>query len=192
LVGLIDYLYDLYPLVRAVVLTATLTGVGLLVWKHLLVPLSKPMDDLSLALRIEDRHPTLNDALASTVEFLDREKGPDGESPAMRREMVRRTVGRVSALDFNKIVDRNGLRTASFGAGAFLLLCLAFAWAAPELSAKAVWRLAPPFSTVEWPKKTKLYLDQVVKRIGRNREYRLAGTVRGVVPKEGSFDVSFD
>ncbi|MGL4552588.1 MAG: hypothetical protein ACRC33_15555, partial [Gemmataceae bacterium] len=192
LVGLIDYLYDLYPLVRAVALAATLTGVGLVVWKSLLVPLARPADDLSLALRIEERHPTLNDALASTVQFLDQGKIPEGESAPMRREMVRRTIGRVGSLDFNKIVDRQGLRTASLGAASFLLLCAAFGWAAPELSAKAVWRLATPFSAVQWPKKTRIELEQVVRRIGRNREYRVSGVVRGVVPKEGSFDVSFD
>src|SRR4051794_29560978 len=53
LVGTVDWLYDLYPLVRAVALVGTLAGVGLLAWKHLIVPLSRPMDDLSLALQIE-------------------------------------------------------------------------------------------------------------------------------------------
>lgn len=190
--GLIDYLYDLYPLVRAVILTGLVSGIGLIFWKFLLAPLSQPMDDLSLALRIEERHPTLNDALASTVQFLDSSRTAEGESAPMRREMVRRTIGRVAGLDFNKIVDRKGLRSASLGAMAFLVVCICFALAVPELSAKAVWRLATPFSRVEWPKKTRLELDAVVLRIGRNREYRVSGIVRGVVPKEGSLDLAFD
>lgn len=191
-VGVVDWLYDLYPLVRAVALVGTLAGVGLLTWKQLLVPLSKPMDDLSLALQIEERHPTLNDALASTIQFLDRDRAPDGESAPMRREAVRRTIGRITGLDFNRIVDRKGLRAASMGASLCLVVGLALAYVAPNLAAKAVWRFATPFSSVEWPKKTQIDLDGVVRRIGRGREYRVSGTIRGVIPKEGTLELSLE
>jgi hypothetical protein len=190
--SLIDYLYDLFPLVRAVVLVATLTGMGLVTWFYLMRPLSQPMDDLSLALRIEERHPTLNDALASTVQFLDQERAsPSGESTSMRGEAVRRTIARVANLDFGKIVDRNGLQTATFGAVAFALVCLGFAVFTPELAAKGFWRLTTPFASVQWPKKTQIELDSYARKVGRNREYRLAGIVKGVVPREGTLELEF-
>src|SRR5262245_37115032 len=62
--GALDWLFALPPLVRGVILTGLLTGAGLIVYRLLIVPLSKPADDLSLALRVEERFPSLNDALA--------------------------------------------------------------------------------------------------------------------------------
>jgi hypothetical protein len=191
LVGLIDYLYDLFPLVRAVALVGLLASAGLVLWQTLLRPLRQPMDDLSLALRIEERHPTLNDALASTVQFLDKQQGPQGESDSMRREAVRRTIARVSNLDFNKIVDRSGLRTATFGAIVFLTLALGFLVFTPTLAAKAFWRLATPFATVQWPKKTQIELEPYPTKVGRNREMSLAGIIHGVIPREGTLEMEF-
>lgn len=191
-VSWIDYHYDLFPLVRAVVLVATLSGLGLIAWFYLLRPLSQPMDDLSLALRIEQRYPTLNDALASTVQFLDEQRAsPSGESPALRSEAVRRTLARIGNLDFGKIVDRRGLQTASFAAAVFATLTLGMVLFAPELATKGFWRLATPFASVQWPKKTQIELQPFARKVGRNREYQLAGVIRGVVPREGTLELEF-
>ncbi len=62
---------------------------------------------------------------------------------------------------------------------------------APSLAATALARLANPFGDVNWPKQTRLELDNVVKRIGRNKEYRLRGLVSGVVPKEVTAELFF-
>ena len=76
---------------RGVILTGLLTGAGIIVYRMLVKPLSEPTDDLSLALRVEERFPSLNDALASTMQFLERGDagGPQGESQSLRRETVR-------------------------------------------------------------------------------------------------------
>src|SRR5262245_36860525 len=73
--GLLDWRVHLPALVRAFVLTGLLAAVGVVVYRLLFRPLSEPTDDLSLALRVEERYPALNDALASTVQFLERQKG---------------------------------------------------------------------------------------------------------------------
>src|SRR5262249_57654141 len=95
--GFLDWLWRLPALVRAVVLVGTLAGAGLVAYRMLLRPLATRADDLALALRIEERYPSLNDALASTVQFLEqaekREKPADGRpampvSPAMRLEAL--------------------------------------------------------------------------------------------------------
>src|SRR5262249_53252282 len=111
LVGLADWRWHLPNLVRAVALTGLLGGAGLIVYRFLIQPLSQPTDDLSMALRVEERYPILNDALASTVQFLGG-AAPDGESPSLRREAVRRAVSKAEGCDFSRVVDSRGLRTA--------------------------------------------------------------------------------
>src|SRR5262245_23574842 len=94
LTGLLDFRVHLPGLVRAFVLTGMLAGAGVLLYRFLLKPLALPTDDLSLALRVEERYPLLNDGLASTVQFLERTP-PQGESASMRGEAIRRSLSRI-------------------------------------------------------------------------------------------------
>src|SRR4051812_14818298 len=66
--GLLDYMLHLPSLVRAMLLVGILGGACLVVYRLLLIPFSSPCDDLTLALRVEEAYPELNDALASTVQ----------------------------------------------------------------------------------------------------------------------------
>lgn len=191
-VGLLDQRFHLPGLVRAFALVGLLSGVGLLLYRYLIEPLAGPVDDLSLALRIEDRYPLLNDALATTVEFLDRSTGPAGESASLRGEAIRRTLARLDAIDFNAVVDNRGLRAAVPLAGLMLLTGLVLTSLFPLLTATAATRLLLPFAAVEWPKKTRLELNRVLTRIGRNKEYRLQGRVVGVIPDEVLLEVQHD
>ena len=161
LVGLADWRLHLPGLVRAFALTGLLAGAGVIVYQLLIQPLKAPVDDLSLALRIEERHPTLTDALASTVQFLERDVAPEGESASMRREAVRRTLGKAEGLDFNRVVSTRGLRTAGAAApsaqlvGTVALFVLSRpCWPPPRSLA---WRT--PSARLDWPKKTRLELD---------------------------------
>ena len=86
IVGLLDYALNAPALVRAAVLVGLLTAGGLFLRRGLLQPLRELNDDLALALRVESHFPALNDALASTVQFLDRpDDDPGVGSPALRR-----------------------------------------------------------------------------------------------------------
>ena len=190
LVGAIDYRVDLPGLVRAVVLVSLLAGAGVILYRFLLRPLRLPTDDLSLALRIEDRYPLLNDGLASTVQFLD--QGATGDSPGMRREAIRRTLGKIAGLDFGKVIDGRGTRPAVLAALVALGLAIPAAIFWPTLAGTAVARLANPFAAIEWPKKTRLELGDVPSRIGRNREYRVTGVVKGVVPREVVVELGYE
>ena len=181
-VGVVDYRLHLPGLARAVVLVSLLAAGGVIVLRFLLRPLRQPADDLSLALRIEDRYPLLNDSLASTVQFL--AGGVGGDSVSMRREAVRRALGRAAGLDFSRVADARGTRSALVAAVVTLALAGSLAARWPALAATAAARLANPFASVDWPKKTRLELEGVPARIGRGREYRVHGSVAGVVPRE--------
>src|SRR2546427_254626 len=92
----LDWLVHLPSLVRAVALVFSLTGAGLILYLYLFRPLGAPVDDLTLALRVEEIYPALNDSLASTVEFLQQAEDSDqGGSPAMKRAAIRRTLDQV-------------------------------------------------------------------------------------------------
>ena len=98
---------------RAFCLVGLLTGVALLFFRWLWQPLRTPTDNLSLALRIEDSFPILNDSLASTVQFLAHEDAETPDSASLRQEAVRRALRRAERINFYQIVDSRGLRTAS-------------------------------------------------------------------------------
>ncbi|MFO0928729.1 MAG: hypothetical protein U0736_17195 [Gemmataceae bacterium] len=110
--GLLDYQVHLPGLVRAGVLVGLLAGAVAVVLRYLLVPLAEPADDLSLALRIEDRYPLLNDASGDHRRVPRPDAAAGGRVGEHAREAVRRTLTRVEGLDFGRVVDEARLGLA--------------------------------------------------------------------------------
>jgi hypothetical protein len=182
--GLLDWRWHLPALVRTVVLVGTLVGGIVVAYRYLFRPLSVPSDDLSLALRIEEEYPSLNDALASTVQFLERGTRAESSSAVLEREAVKRALGRAAGCDFGKVVDKRGLVWAGVSGGLFTALTAALIVLAPTLAATAFLRLANPFGGIDWPKKTQLEIEEPRSRIGRNEAFEVRGSVRGVIPPQ--------
>ncbi len=182
--GLLDWRWHLPDLVRAIVLVATLAGSVLVAYRYLFRPLSAPSDDLSLALRVEEEYPALNDALASTVQFLERGGRAESSSAALEREAIKRALRGAAGCDFAKVVNKRGLVCAGVSGALFAALTAALIVLWPALAATAFLRLAHPFGGVEWPKKTQLEIDEPRSRIGRNEAFAVSGTVRGVIPPQ--------
>jgi hypothetical protein len=90
---------------RAGALVGLLTGAGYLIYHLLIHPLTKKSDDLSLALRIEELYPELNDALASTIQFLDQPDAPSGGDKQMRAKAIEKATRQAASFDFNAILD---------------------------------------------------------------------------------------
>ncbi|HYT95186.1 MAG TPA: hypothetical protein VEL76_41095, partial [Gemmataceae bacterium] len=61
---------DLPGMIRALFLVGILGGTAYVTYRFLWRPMAARTDDLSLALRVEEQYPILNDSLASTIEFL--------------------------------------------------------------------------------------------------------------------------
>jgi hypothetical protein len=181
--GLLDWTADLPGLVRAVLLVLILSGSSFIVWRYLLAPLAAQADDLALALRIEEAYPTLNDALASTVQFLQQPESASAGSPVLRREAVQRALRLAEGCDFTKVVNRRGLRLTELAAVAILGLGVILLWRQPALSATALLRLANPYGEHDWPKATQLDLD-FRERIAIGQPFILKGAVSGVVPSK--------
>ena len=177
---LLDILLPLPSLVRAALLVGWLVGAGLIAWRWLYRPLAQRCDDLSLALRVEQRFPSLNDALASTVQFLDAPAASNGESAGLRREAIKRALDRAKNFDFNRVVDARGLRTAfcvdAVGAViAAVTLVLVF----PDPALCALVRLVNPFNNRD---QSTLEVDAPRQRVAEGETYEVHGRVRGVLP----------
>jgi hypothetical protein len=190
-VGALDASVVLPSLVRAGVLVGWLVGAGLIVWFFFYKALGRRFDDLSLALRIEQRFPTLNDALASTVQFL-AAPAAEGDSASLRREAVKRALDKAKGCDFNRIVDARGLRGAAALAALATTVAFVLAMFFPAAALSALTRLVDPFNQRDLPPQTALELDAPRERIGRNEAFEINGRVTGVVPAKAWIAVRID
>src|SRR5579883_155735 len=161
-----------------------LAGGILVAYRYLFRPLSAPRDDLSLALRVEEQYPSLNDALASTVQFLERGTSSESSSAVLEREAVKRALGHVVGYDFGKVVNKRGLVWAGVSGSIFTALAVALILLSPALAGTAFLRLANPFGGIDWPKRTRLEIEVPRLRIGRNEAFEVRGRVRGVIPSQ--------
>lgn len=105
-----------------ILLLAVAAGtLGCLAYRYLLVPLRRTPGDLQVARYIEERHPELNDAFVSAVEYGDaRLRGPQ---KALQAQLMAYVAEYSEQIDFRKIVDRRRhLRLRAAAAGAVLVL----------------------------------------------------------------------
>ncbi|HVS34129.1 MAG TPA: hypothetical protein VMS17_01025 [Gemmataceae bacterium] len=179
-----DWQWHLHSLIRAELLVFWLASMGLLAWRYLYQPLSQRCNDLSLALRLEERFPALNDALASTVQFLDVPDGAGGESASLRGEAVKRTLTRAKSYDFNRIVDARYLRTiaACAALAAVGAVTLALIWPGPAYS--GLTRLLNPFNNRDLPPKSLVTLipNSPPSRVSKGEPYEINARITGFLP----------
>lgn len=192
--GFLDWRWHLPSLVRAIALVATLVGSGLIFLRFFLRPLRTPADDLSLALRIEDSYPSLNDALASTVQFLQPRSEGKGQvdSPAMRREAVKQALKGVASCKLERVVNSRGLGLATFSLAVAFTVAGVLVWIDPARAAHAMVRLGDPFGNHDWPRNTRIELDPPRPRIGRNEPFDIRGWLKGVIPPRATIVFRFD
>jgi hypothetical protein len=182
LAGLLDWTVDAAPFVRAFLLVGILGGTLFCSYQLLWRPMKSRMDDLSLAIRVEDEYPVLNDALASTVQLLQQpEDSPTAGSPAMRKETVQRALRLAQGCDFNKTVNARWLRTVSATATLIAALVVLVCVLSPALALAAFLRLVHPFDEHEWPRETQLALDYRGK-IAKGQSFEIRGIVSGKIP----------
>jgi len=186
--GLLDWQVHLPGLVRALLLVGTLSGAGLVAYRSLLTPLSVRDDDLALALRIEEQYPVLNDALASTVQFLQQPSDARTGSPVLRREAVVRAMRLAQGCDFTQVVNARGLRLASVAALTLLAAAaVLFVWA-PAWAWTALLRLGDPFGEHDWPRQTQIALV-FPERVAVGQPFVIHGKVTGVLPEQATIEL---
>ncbi len=170
-------------------LTVTLAFAGTLGYVFLLRPLSSRNDDLSLALRVEEQYPILNDALASTVQFLEGPHAVAGASPALQQEAVQRALRLAQGCDFNKAVNPRGLSLAVGVFILFLAVTLGMIIMRPGLARTALARFADPFGDHPWAGKTAIDV-RFPRFLALGQPLAFSGELRGTIPAKA--DIEFD
>lgn len=186
LLGLFDYSNYLPRLIRATALVGILAGAGALFFKLLIDPLARRSDNLSLALRIEEMHPELNDALASTIQFLENPDSPVAGDPAMRAKAIEKATKQCASFDFFAILDYRFLGLAALAVVVTVAAAAHFLYHEPELSRTALLRVVDPFGNHPW---TVVDVPDAAQRIAVGQPFRLKALFAGVIPANAKIEV---
>jgi len=182
LAGLFDWLFHVSPELRLIFLIAI--G-GTLAWtalRRLIIPLGVRISDLHLALRIERMHPELEESLSSTVSFEREEEDRLAGSTVLRREVVRRALDQTRDLNFDDVVNSRPRLAANRWLIATTIVVLLLVGLDPFGSWIAVRRLAFPFTSLEWPKRTVFANIEFPERMAKGDPFTASVDVKGRVP----------
>ncbi len=182
IIGFIDRYLHIPSVLRAAALVGLIVGAvvyGRHCWRRWRVL----DDDLALALRIEEKNPFLNDALASAVQLSD---AASIGSPELRSATRQRAARLAAACDFDAVFPGSAGRRWLAAAGVCGLLVAAAILADPGRARLAVLRLVDPFGGHSWPTDTQLTLH-APDRLARGDPFILRGELHGVVPPRVEF-----
>lgn len=192
--ALLDWLIDLSTGVRTILLLALATATLWTTFRYLIAPLLVRFRNVDLALQVESQFPTLNDQLASAVEFAQEPAAsPRSGSPALKAAVLDQMSRRMAAIDFGQAIDWTAARRAATSAGIVTVLAMALVLASPGSARIALARLVNPFGRTAWPRQTHLTLIDPPERLARGEPFKLTVQVsHGRVPERAEVHYQFE
>ena len=190
--SLIDWMFHISPGLRLLFLIVLGGVMGYVALRRLIIPLGVSISDLHLALRIERMHPELEESLSSTVSF-DRAKSQDSlaGSAVLRRAVVDRAIERTQGMNFDDIIsDRPRSLAIRWLIGTVVAVAL-LAILDPFGATIAVRRLANPFGSLEWPKRTIFAKVDFPSRMAKGDPFNAAVDISGRVPERVFIEYRF-
>lgn len=142
---------------RAVLLVLGLGLLGMVVYRRIIRPMSRVLDDDTLIVRVEREHPELADQLISAVQFSRiRERASRiGVSEGLLDATIQMGTQAASGLDFGRVIDRPARNRNLIQAGIVILLLIAAFGLRPDLM--NLWfQRNVVLSAVEWPRSVHL------------------------------------
>lgn len=182
---------EAWSLLRATLLGVTLCGTGVVVYQALYRPLCRRTDDLSLALRVEEQYPILNDALASTVQFLEQQgEGRVAVSPSLQKEAVQRALRLAQGCDFFKAVNPRGLQWSAAALMLVLVIAVPLVVLRPALARTALARIADPYGDHPWQSTAALTQIEVSypRYLAYGQVLNVTANLRGELPARASIE----
>jgi hypothetical protein len=173
--GLADYWIRFRdPGIRILSLLAVMAAGGWAAFRYLRPLLTRRLDDVAIAQRIERHFPVLHDRLSSSVEFLktspsDREVG----SPALRELVIAQTAAAVKDLNLANVLERRPTQRALAGAVTVILLAATAVLLDPGAARLALARLVNPLATVDWPRQSELIFRHSPDRIAKGQTFEV-------------------
>jgi hypothetical protein len=187
--GLLDWTVQLPSFMRGVLLAAIVAASGLVAYRYLFLPWTAPADDLTLALRIEEEFPELNDSLGSTVQFLNEpadSPGAASSSEAMRKKAVQQMMARSDQYDFSRIVSYRPALILSVCLLAVLAIAGHFAYRHTQFAMIALARLADPFGGHTW---TTVDVPNAPTKLAQGQGYAVKATLVGMIPEHAKVEL---
>jgi len=190
---LLDYWLRLEVDVRVLLLAMCAIATGWTLYKQLLRPLTTPLGDVELALRLERLHPEVEERFSSAVEFL--RQGMDtgwSGSPAMVRATVEEAFEQAGQVRFTDAVQAGPLRWVVPVALTLLVGLGTVGLVFQQQAGTALARLLNPFGDAAWPKRTQLRLDGVPPHIAKGDDFRFNVQIDGVLPRRVIIHYTYD
>jgi len=152
----LDWLLRLPMEVRIGLAVIVLAGIGYVVFRYLLRPLTVEMDSDNLALLVEKRHGKLGDRLISALQF-DRQEASSrlNVSEAMIERLACEANDLAGQMDFNEVVERRGMMRMLGAACCAIVLLTGFSIWQHELM--SIWfQRNVMFRAIAYPQSTYL------------------------------------
>jgi hypothetical protein len=194
LTGFLDAAIHLAPIYRALALVVILVAAGVVWLRGVARAVRYRTDALSVALELEDQFPSLNDSLASAIEFLEPgEEGADeedelprarpGVSNRLTASAVKVAERKAGRLPLDRIVPTGHCWRAAWTCVAVLAVALPLSLWNTARASTALVRLADPFGAHSWPTKTRIELlaPEFPARVSKGEPFELKFAVRGVL-----------
>ncbi len=144
---------------RGLVLVSLLLAHLVAAWHWLIAPLTVPLSDLALAIRVERRFPELQDQLSSGLQFSSDVDDHRVGSPRLKRQVIDSAVEALDRIDIDTVVAPQAARRAALVASGLAALGLALAFYSPLEAGTGLGRLFL-LSEDQWPRQVDLqFLD---------------------------------
>ena len=185
----LDWWLDLPRSVRAVMLLGQAAIFGFIVFYMIVRPMLQQPSTDELALRVEKAHPEFRGRLISSVQ-LTREGalGPN-DSAAIVGAMVNQTEAVAVPMDFSRIVSTERLKNFGLMAGMVAVLAIAGMAFGSSVTLDLLKRVF--LSNTPVPRKTRVFVVEADKLIGRGDNVRLEAYVNGIEPSGGKLLVRY-
>ena len=168
------------PGVRLILSLAVIGILFAAAWRWLVRPLFSIPSDVSLARRMIQEDPRLDESFPTAIEFLKQsEHDPYAGSAVLRRAVVIEAQVRLEGLAWDRFVDRRPLRTAVALAIVPLVILAAVALWRPQLVGVGVARLAAPWGNNDWPRAHDLQFVKAPQRIPSGEVFEVELADRG-------------
>lgn len=174
--------------VSILLLAVALATLGYLAYRYLVIPLRRTPTDLQVARYIEERHPELNDAFVSAVEYGDaRLRGPQR---ALLDQLLEHVAAYSEQIDFKRIVDRRRYLRLHAASGVAALLLFVVVFLDPGSFGRSALRLVSwTFTAPEGP--GEITVEPGDARVGRGESQAVSARLGSGLTPDPSLYVRF-
>ncbi len=187
----LDVWLRLSAAVRVLFLVATLGTAGFLIVRRLFPAFREPTHPLAIAMRLEDRFPTLNDSVASAIDF---DSSDRFGSKRFRQVATKRAENLLNRCDPDVIVPAGKAWRGLWLALLAVVVALPLGLLNTSRAGLVLARFADPFGAHPWPKQTTISLVEpsvLPARIAKGEAVGIKVVVRGVVPPQAALALKF-